>query len=153
MKIVLPQTCIGTRILEVFAQAATFEIQPEKRWDAVETVEAGGIVVAPIFVRRGAVFKKKGVDIIMSTKKKRWVFFGERVWKPEETPVIRLAPLEPDLPHERVEISVRHIIIHRGRTLFVQNPDDPHFAEFLPHYQATLRRFFSKVVHGEHIYT
>ena len=75
MKILLPKACNGARILEVFAQAATFEIFPEKRWAAVETVENEGIIGKPLFVRKNAVFKKKGVDIITLTKKKRWIFF------------------------------------------------------------------------------
>ncbi len=152
MKIVLPQACNGARILEVFAQAATFELHLEKRWDAVETVEFGDVVIPPLFARRGATHRRKGVDIILSTKKKRWVFFGERVWKPEETPVIRLAPLEPDSQHESVDISVRHIVIERGQPQFVEDHNDSRFAEFLPHYNATLSRFFSKVVRGEHVY-
>lgn len=145
MKIVLPQVCTGARILEVFALAATFEIQVEKRWDSIETVEVGGVVISPLFARRGTTHRRKGVDIILSTKKKRWVFFGERVWKPEETPIIRLSPLELDSSHEHVEVLVRHTVIGKEGVCFIQDPYDPRFVEFYPHYHGTLRRFLSKL--------
>lgn len=145
MKIVLPQACTGARVLEVFALAATFEIQVEKRWDSIETVEVGGVVISPLFARRATTFRKKGVDIILSTKKPRWWFFGERVWKPEETPIIRLAPLELDLPHEHVDVLIRHTVMGKEGVCFIQDPTDPRFAEFYPHYYGTLRRFLSKL--------
>lgn len=145
MEIDLPRPCYGSQILEIFAQAATFEIYPHKRWDAVEIVENEGVVGTPLFVRKGAVFKKKGVDIIMSTKKKRYGFFGKLVWKPEETPIIRLSPLELDTAHQQVEVLVRHIVLKKSGTHLVEDPHDTHFAVFLPHYQATLKRFLGKI--------
>lgn len=145
MKIVLPQACTGARVLEVFILAATFEIQVEKRWDSIETVEVGGVVISPLFARRGITHKRKGVDIIPLTKKPRWWFFGEKVWKPEETPIIRLSPLEMDCSHEHVEVLVRHTFMGKNGVCFVQDPDDPRFAEFCPHYYGTLRRFLGKL--------
>lgn len=150
MKIALPQVCTGERILEVFAQAATFEIQVEKRWDSIETVEVGGVVVPPLFTRRGTPHKRKGVDIILLTKKPRWWFFGELVWKPEETPIIRLSPLELDCSHEYVEVLVRHTFMGKEGVCFVQDPDDPRFAEFHPHYRRTLRRFLGKLANSRY---
>ena len=145
MEIILPKACSGKQILEIFARAATFDIQPERRWDAFETLEEGGLVVIPTFVRRDAVFTKKGLDIILSTKKKRWVFFGELVWKPEISPVIRLAPLELGVLYKSVEVSVMHTFLKKGKECLVQDANDPHFAEFWPHYQAVIRRLLGRV--------
>lgn len=152
MEIDLPRPCYGSQILEIFAQAATFEIYPHKRWDAVEIVENEGVVGIPLFVRKGAVFKKKGIDIIMSTRKRRYGFFGKLAWKPEETPIIRLSPLELSATYQAVEVLVEHVVTKQRGTCIVRDPQDPHFAEFLPHYEATLKRFLSKVVHDEHVY-
>ncbi|HAT68779.1 MAG TPA: hypothetical protein DCS20_04150 [Candidatus Yonathbacteria bacterium] len=145
MEIILPKACSGKQILEIFARAATFDIQPERRWDAFETLEEGGLVVIPTFVRRDAVFTKKGLDIILSTKKKRWVFFGKYVWKPESSPVIRLEPLELEVLHKSVEVSVMHTFLKKGKECLVQDANDPHFAEFWPHYQATIRRLLGRI--------
>ena len=143
MLINLPRQCSGQEIVDAFKAASSFQESPEKKWCASEVIDEfqyePGSVLQTI--------RSIGVKAVPHFFKKRWVFFGEKVWKEDYNPSFTLQSVVLKGNYEKVDIKVAYIydVNQAGNSFVATNPHHPEFEHVRPQFEKILARFFTQL--------
>lgn len=132
MRVKLPRSCSGAEIVDAFKAAATFD-EGENRWKAYEI----GVThqYEPGSVRQ--TIRSKGAETFPSYLRKKWIFFGKKVWKPNAWKTFRLNPVMLSDTYSEVEIAVEYIynVDQGGFQHVATNPNHPQFEDIRPQFE------------------
>jgi hypothetical protein len=90
-----------------------------------------------------------GVRVFSSRLEKKWIFFGQRIWKRRFLPEFRLEPVVLLKQYETVEIAVEYM----GResptglvlVLITEDPGNPKFERIRPLLEKVLSKFLTRL--------
>ncbi|MFH0892649.1 MAG: hypothetical protein V1867_07820 [Candidatus Falkowbacteria bacterium] len=142
MIVKLPGQYSGEKIIAAFNEAATFQENPEKKWEtekfvkeyqyepgsATQTVRSLGVRVQPCFL------------------KKKWGLWGKKVWKLSYDLKFTLNPVTLSALYDEFDISVRYVYDCDDYFEYVAtDPNNPAFEDIRPQLEMILQRFYGRL--------
>ena len=141
MKVKLPRPCTGQEIVDAFAVAGSFQPSPENRLEA-------GRYNAEIQYHPGSVRQvvhRMGVHVSALCFKKRFVFWGKKVWKLDPSLKISLEPLVLGETYDEVDLNLEFYYDYDqgGFASIATNPIDPGYEKIRETVERIIGSFYS----------
>jgi hypothetical protein len=139
----LPHQCSGQEIVDAFKAASLLQETSEMH---IETQDYGVKLESD---SEKSDILSMGVRVFSSRLEKKWIFFGQRIWKRRFLPEFRLEPVVLLKQYETVEIAVEYM----GResptglvlVLITEDPGNPKFERIRPLLEKVLSKFLTRL--------
>ena len=143
MLVKLPRQCSGQEIVEAFKVASTFQERPEKQWGPHEFISK--FQYEPGSVKQ--TIRSMGVRVWPTSLRKRWVLFGEKIWKPDFNPKFTLTPVVLSNRYDEVEVAVNYVydVDQGGGEYVATDPHTPQFEHIRPQLERILGDFYARL--------
>jgi len=143
MLVKLPRQCSGQEVVEAFKTASTFQEGSGKQYAPHEFVDK--FQYEPGSVKQ--TIRSMGIRVWPASLRKKWVLFGEKVWKPDFNPKFTLTPVVLSNCYNEVEVAVEYVydVDQGGGEYVATDPHTPQFEHIRPQLEKILGNFYARL--------
>ncbi len=133
----------GREIVADLKKASSFLEHPDKKWEAEGFIEEFQYDLDPLRQTERSV----GLKISSFSLRKKWIFFGKKIWRNDNNPTFTLSPLILKKRYKEFNLKIRYSVYSHqdGSELVVTGPQNKEFEEIRPIFEEILKNFFRQL--------